>query len=134
VKGSVTRGRPRVRRILEHLMTSDEYEAMTTKQVASEGRRRGVFLNSHTFEVDLFVEGNHEVMCDALESLTANGAARKRAQEWKADPDSLNTVQLLKDIEAIGKGRFAQRVAAIADAPAVPKYIRRGVKYVADRC
>lgn len=127
-------GRPRVRRLLERLMSAKTYQKLDGKKIASTGRRHGVFLNSHTFEVDLFKAGNHEVMCEALESLSVSGVAKQRAKGWSAKPDSLNVGQFLKDIEAIGKGRFAQRVAATLSDAEVPSYIRKGVEYVADRC
>jgi putative ATP-dependent endonuclease of OLD family len=133
-KKKKTLGRPRVRRLLAELMPADELEEVATADLAAEGRKRGLFLNAHTFEVDLFNAGNHEVMCEALSALTTNKAAMSRAEGWAAEPDALAVGPFLRDIEAIGKGRFAQRVAAAMTDPIVPRYIRRGVKYVADRC
>lgn len=129
-----TLGRPRVKRLLAELLSEEELESVTMATVAQEGRSRGVFLNKHTFEVDLFNAGNHEVMCEALQSLTTNKAAKKRAEGWSADPATLVVGRFLSDIEAIGKGRFAQRVAATIAEPVVPKYIEKGVKFVADQC
>ena len=73
-------------------------------------------------------------MCDVIVELTENGAARQRAVEWKKKPDSLDPDQFIKDIEAIGKGRFAQRLATCLKPKACPDYIREAVTYVADQC
>ena len=129
-----TLGRPRVRRLLAGFLSEEELESITMVNVEREGSGRGVFLNSHTFEVDLFTAGNHKVMCETLQSLTTNKAAKKRAEGWSADPATLVVSRFLKDIEAIGKGRFAQRLAAAITDPEVPRYIKRGVKFVADQC
>jgi len=42
--------------------------------------------------------------------------------------------QLLKDISAIGKGRFAQRLAARISKNICPEYIKDAISYVAERC
>jgi putative ATP-dependent endonuclease of OLD family len=73
-------------------------------------------------------------MCDVIDELTDNGAARARAKAWKDKPSSLDSDQFIKDIEAIGKGRFAQRLASHLVNQACPTYISEGIKYVSDRC
>lgn len=85
-------------------------------------------------EVELFQAGYHVEMCEALEELTDNGVARTRAGEWSANPESLDTVTFLKDITAIGKGRFAQRLASRIDQECCPDYIKEAIEYVAKRC
>ena len=62
---------------------------------------------------------------------------KKRMQDWAADTDALDIGAFLKDIEAVGKGRFAQRLANIiidSGTKACPEYIAKGVKHVADMC
>jgi putative ATP-dependent endonuclease of OLD family len=98
------------------------------------GKTNGLFLNDDTLEVDLFRAGQHEVMCDTIAELTSNGAAKLRAESLKMTPGSLNSDQLIKDIEGIGKGRFAQRLATRLKQNACPTYITEAIKYVADRC
>ncbi len=94
----------------------------------------GLFLNDHTFEVDLFKSGRHHSICDTIVELTDNGSAEKRALAWQKKPDSLDAEQLLKDIEAIAKGRFAQRLASRFKKNICPQYIRAAVKFLADKC
>jgi putative ATP-dependent endonuclease of OLD family len=59
---------------------------------------------------------------------------RERAQGWSADPDAVDEAQLLKDIEVIGKGRFAQRVSSTVAEATCPTYIREAIEYVVERC
>jgi len=50
-----------------------------------------------------------------------------------ADPSSLRSKQFLKDIDSIGKGRFAQRLASalLADKVDVcPHYIKAALDYI----
>ncbi len=48
--------------------------------------RFGLFLNKHTFEVELFECGYHESMCDTIIELTDSNVAKTRAQNWRNDP------------------------------------------------
>lgn len=97
----------------------------------------GVFVGTHTFEIDLFQSGWHAVLMTALAALTTNGAAKTRAGGWHAKPASLDASRLLSDIGEIGKGRFAQRVATDAEvltkAPALPGYIADAIASITSR-
>lgn len=49
------------------------------------------------------------------------------------DPDSLDPSQFLKDIDSIGKGRMAQRLAAVLmkeDVHVCPEYIESALNYL----
>jgi putative ATP-dependent endonuclease of OLD family len=101
------------------------------KTFASE---RGIFLNTHTLEVDLFNGGQHQTMMDVLTALSTNKAIRKRAREWAGSPDTMTPTRMLKDIETVGKGRFAQRLASVISPQSkVPAYIAGAIQYVVDR-
>jgi putative ATP-dependent endonuclease of OLD family len=82
-----------------------------TKTVLASAPKRGLFLNTHTLEVDLFETSFPKTLCRTIIELTTNGAAKKRAEAWRDAPTTVGIDQLLKDIEEIGKGRFAQRLA-----------------------
>lgn len=103
-------------------------------QVAAD---HGLFMNSHTLEVDLFQAG---LEAEFVETMTAVGVSepmKVRMQQWAADATTLDTDAFLKDIEAVGKGRFAQRLACViseSETVACPDYITKGVEYVAARC
>jgi putative ATP-dependent endonuclease of OLD family len=101
-------------------------------RLAAEGM--GIFLNTYTFEVDLFLSGCHESLCNTLIELTTNRAAMRRALTWKEAPTTLDQAQMLKDIDAIAKGRFAQRLSSLLDCNACPPYIRHAITFLAARC
>lgn len=90
----------------------------------------GVFLNNSTLEVELFQAGHHEPMCDTLIELSENGSARDRALVLKTDPARLDAERFLKDIDEIGKGRYAQRLATALKAERCPPYIEKAINHV----
>lgn len=97
----------------------------------------GVFLNQHTLEIDLWHAGMHLYIAEAFEALSDIGAAKGRIRAWADDPQTLEPKQFLKDIDRIGKGRFAQRLASVLiekDAKECPSYLVEGIEYVAERC
>jgi putative ATP-dependent endonuclease of the OLD family len=128
-----TLGVPRVRRLLAAIDAAPETAKIDRDETVRKAARHGIFLNNYTFEVDLFRCGRYEVMCDTLIALTTNHRARDRAMQWKDRPASLEPEQFLKDIEEIGKGRFAQRLATLLTGRACPPYIRKAINYVARR-
>ena len=72
-----------------------------------------------------------------MEAVGVNASMRERMQGWASDVGSLDLDRFLADIETIGKGRFAQRLASViteSSATACPKYIIKAVKYVAKKC
>lgn len=120
----------RARRILEAIDSGNDLDNSTEDEIRQAATAKGVFLNDYTFEVELFRAGNHNIICEALEQLTGNLIARERARGWKDDPGSVDEAQMLKDIEAIGKGRYAQRVSSTMETATCPDYIREAIEYV----
>jgi putative ATP-dependent endonuclease of OLD family len=111
----------------------NEVEQLPDEAISSIATNFGIFLNEHTFEIDLFLAGLHEKMCEVLVDLSSNGAATKRATALKVDPATIDREQFLKDIEEIGKGRFSQRLASVLDQQICPKYIVDAINYVSTR-
>jgi hypothetical protein len=66
----------------------------------------GVFLNTHTFEVDLFKSGLEEEFAAAISTVRSSKTIAQRLASIIAD----------------------------SDAQACPKYIVAGVRHVADQC
>jgi len=126
-------GLNRVEALVE-LITGEEPEFEDEEALLDAAEAMGIFLNEYTFEVDFFRSGRHNSMCKTLTELTTNGAAKKRASAWKEDPNALDPEQMLKDIDAIAKGRFAQRLASRLKGNACPKYIRNAVAFLAAKC
>jgi putative ATP-dependent endonuclease of OLD family len=72
-------------------------------------------------------------MCKTLAELTKSGAAEKRANAWKDSPSTLDADRFIKDIQAIGKGRFAQRLATRITKDICPQYIKDAIDSIKDR-
>jgi putative ATP-dependent endonuclease of OLD family len=123
--------------MLAHLVDEGTWDANDFDALLRLAPNYGVFLNSHTFEVDLFQVGLHDAFEEAMKSLGGNSKIRERMKIWAAAPGTLDVDAFLKDIESVGKGRFAQRLASIiveSNLTACPKYILKGVEHVADKC
>jgi putative ATP-dependent endonuclease of OLD family len=100
------------------------------------GNQHGLFLTNDTFEVALFRAGRHVSFARTMRELSTNSAARVRANDWNTDPSSLDVSKMLKDVDAIGKGRFAQRWAqhiSRAKSKASPQSVLEALEYVASR-
>jgi putative ATP-dependent endonuclease of OLD family len=129
------RGVARVIGLLPEIVGQKTLAKYTTDEKRLDlARQKGMFLNNHTLEVDVFKAGRHKSICRILEELTDNGAAQTRAQEWSAKPETLDADRFLKDITAIGKGRFAQRLASTIKKNLCPAYIKDAIEYVEALC
>ena len=67
-----------------------------------------------------------------------SGPAANRAKEWAHDPEKFDAERMLKDIDPIGKGRFAQRwsyhIAQQAKPTlSCPASIKAALKHVTDQ-
>lgn len=131
--GQHNRGERRAIKLLEFLIPDPDFIFMDDEQILSSSSNYGIFLNDYTFEVDLFNCGQHEAMCSVLSTLTSNEAIQGRLANWQMSPNSLSPEQFLKDIDTVGKGRFAQRLASNLHQPNCPDYIREAIEYVVQR-
>ncbi len=93
----------------------------------------GVFVGQHTLEIDLLKCGLGHQMCESFKEL---GASERRLEQFKdlvdAGPDvSEDDAQtILRRIERIGKGRFAQRLAEKVTMESCPAYIKGAIQHV----
>ncbi len=125
-------GHNRVLKILTQIVNDSDFVHLSKPAQLAKAEKYGIFLNNHTFEVDLFKSGAQSSMCETIIELTSNGKAKERACKWKKTPATINKSQFLKDIEAIGKGRFAQRLASHINKDQCPEYIHKAIQYVAN--
>jgi len=122
-----------VNQIMHSILTEDTWDKSCYADVLKLAPTYGVFLNEFTFEIDLFKAGAKDHFLTAIKGLTSNKKMHKRFTELSADPASLDPTQFLKDIDSIGKGRMAQRLAAVlleADVDVCPAYIKTALKYL----
>jgi putative ATP-dependent endonuclease of OLD family len=132
-EGSPPLGRRRVISILEIVEPGPDYSSLADAAIFREGERHGVFLNGGTLEPELFAAGMGRAMSRILQDELALGPRSRAALEgWVNDPDTLDADRLLKLIERVGKGRFAQRLARRVTAARCPAYIRSALERIRD--
>jgi putative ATP-dependent endonuclease of the OLD family len=122
-----------VNHIMEHVLDSEEWEKLSFKEVLDLAEEQGVFLNEFTFEIDLFKAGAEEEFAETVKGLTENKKMHKRFEALVDDPGTLDPKQFLKDIDSLGKGRIAQRLASVLLAGEVdicPPYIAAALDYM----
>ncbi|TBW32299.1 DUF2813 domain-containing protein [Azotobacter chroococcum] len=94
----------------------------------------GVFTNVNTLEVDIFRdEGFTAAVIETLREQSFSAERQAWVNQWEADPGTLEPENYLKLIEAVGKGRFAQRLASRIEGIVPPPYITCAITHVADR-
>lgn len=93
----------------------------------------GVFLNMHTLEVDLFKDDDFtQLLLDTLREAPWSAERKGWIDGWEEDADTLDVDNYLKMIEAIGKGRFAQRLASRVEGVTPPAYIAGAISHVVE--
>ena len=93
----------------------------------------GIFINDHTLEVDLFLDGFENYIAETLHEYGFGPQRTARINGWVEDTTTLDIRRYLGLIEEIGKGRFAQRLAARLEGVDPPGYIDSGIDYVTER-
>ena len=122
-----------VNSIMLHLFPEDEWDEATFEEVLEAAPQHGVFVNEFTFEIDLFNSGAHKAFAVAIKDLTSNKKIHERFDALAEDPDAIDPKQLLKDINSVGKGRFAQRLGAVLQKDKLdvcPPYIADALSYL----
>ena len=122
-----------VNQVMVHLIDEDEWKELSFEEVLERAEDYGVFLNEFTFEVDLVGAGAEDEFAEAIKGLTTNKKMHKRFEALADDPDKLDPKQFLKDIDSLGKGRVAQRLASILlakKADVCPTYIEAAFDYL----
>jgi putative ATP-dependent endonuclease of OLD family len=131
--GGKNLGEDRILSLLPHLMIADATDGKSRAIRLALAKANGLFLNAYTLEIDLFRCGRHKSICKTITELTDVEVARERAENWANDPRSLDEKRLLADIEQIGKGRFAQRLASNMGGKFCPAYIKEAIEHVANQ-
>ena len=127
-------GENRLIKLLSHVADATTLADKPIPELLALAVEQGLFLNQYTFEVDLFKCGRHKSICRTLTELAESDVAKERAKQWLEAPTDLDPERFLGDIENIGKGRFAQRLANNMAGTLCPSYIKEAIKYVVGRC
>ncbi|WP_372020624.1 ATP-dependent endonuclease [Tistrella mobilis] len=128
---------PLVRRRLINVLRLVEngvnYTPLDADAMIARAEPFGYFVNSNTLEPELFCGGLAEAMQTVIEEeLSISQATRGLIQGWADDIDTLDEERLIKLIERIGKGRFAQALAPHVDEDTCPGYIRQALEHIRD--
>ena len=90
----------------------------------------GLFVNAGTLETELFDGDYAQEMIDTLREHNFSKKRKILLGEWEENPSTVDYKFLLKMIEQIGKGRFAQRLAIRVPGNPVPSYISKAINHV----
>ena len=123
----------RVRQLLLELGSDEEdLEYLEVDELFEEGELNGMFVNATTLEVDLFEAGMGPAMAKVLERAATTWGPKRQAQmkAWINKSEILDEDKLLTWVGEVGKGRFAQALAANVDAALCPEYIKNALIFV----
>lgn len=130
--GGTDYGLKRVKALLRILRPDLRMTTEDPEHILGIGREEGIFLNGSTLETDLFRDNlGAEIQAVLLSQLRLREAARQTLQSWVEDHDKLDAEKLIKWIERIGKGRFAQKLSEHITVPSeCPDYIRQALERI----
>jgi putative ATP-dependent endonuclease of OLD family len=114
--------------LIAELKGLDDYNAFSARC-----EQFGIFTGVYTLEVDLFNEGFHEPIIETLREHRFSNERRDMIQRWEDDSETLDEEVFLSMIDAIGKGRFAQRLLSRIDGIRPPAYLQDAIAFIADR-
>ncbi|CAN5224026.1 ATP-dependent endonuclease [soil metagenome] len=134
IVGATDYGLNRLVALLEILEPELPLDFMTAPNILASGREAGIYLNESTLEVELFEDNlSAEIQTVLLEQLNHGVTNRALLQTWVDDPTQLDQAKLLKWIERVGKGRFAQKLGELVTLPEeCPDYIRLALEHIRD--
>ena len=124
------------RRIIELLRLVEDDggpDKLDDEDLFARASEHGYFVNGSTLEFELFDAGMGEAMMAVIEGEMRLSPDRRRAFErWIEDPDTLDEGKLMRWVERIGKGRFAQSLSRHVSAEICPDYIRSALEHIRD--
>ena len=125
--------RRRLIRVLELVEDGFDYRLLDADAVIVRAEPFGYFVNANTLEPELWIGGlADEMQTVLLQELALGQETRDEIEGWVDDPDTLDEARLIALIERIGKGRFAQALAAQVTEESCPDYIRQALEHIRD--
>jgi len=117
---------------LLHLVEDDGgLDELNDEALFGRANEHGYFVNGSTLEFELFDSGMGEAMMAVIGSELRLSLNRRRTFEsWIEDPSTLNEDRLMRWVERIGKGRFAQSLSGYVSAEVCPDYIRCALEHI----
>lgn len=132
----------RLVKVIEEVRTSEDQDELVQElkdlddynEFSERCEAHGVFTNANTLEIDLFRdEAFTEAVIDTLREQRLSEERQAWVDQWEADPETLDPSNYLKLVEAVGKGRFAQRLASRIQGLEPPAYIAGAITFVVER-
>lgn len=102
----------------------------TWGETFAETQKFGIFVNWSTLETELFDGDYAQEMIETLREHNFSAARKVLLDAWETDPKSYDAMELLRMIDQMGKGRFAQRLATRSSDKLVPDYIADAINHV----
>ncbi len=131
--GKPPRARNRLIGLLRLFEEGVDYTQLDADAVIARASRHGYFVNASTLEPELFASGLAEAVQTVIEvELSLSDEASDALQDWVDDPDNVDEQRLLRLIERIGKGRFAQSLSSYVSDDTCPDYIRQALEHIRD--
>ncbi|MDE4147095.1 ATP-dependent nuclease [Phaeobacter gallaeciensis] len=125
--------RRRLIKVLSLVENGVDYTPLDADAVIARAEPLGYFVNGNTLEPELFCGGLADAMREVIEEeLSIKQATRDLLQGWVDDTDTLDEEKLIKLIERVGKGRFAQALAPYVEEDTCPDYIRKALEHIRD--
>lgn len=90
----------------------------------------GIFVNDSTLETEMFGGDYAAAMIGTLREYKFGAERVALLDAWEAKPADVDGEILIKMIEQMGKGRFAQRLASRVSGLNVPHYIANAINHV----
>lgn len=102
----------------------------TWGETFAETQKFGIFVNWSTLETELFDGDYAQEMIETLREHNFSAERKVLLDTWETDPKSYDAMELLRMIDQMGKGRFAQRLATRTSDKLVPDYIADAINHV----
>jgi putative ATP-dependent endonuclease of OLD family len=90
----------------------------------------GLFVNDSTLETEMFGGDYAEAIIATLREHNFSAERLALLDTWETKPSDVGAKILIKMIEQMGKGRFAQRLASRIEGLTVPHYIANAINHV----
>nr|6NJV_A Chain A, Xcc_CTR_I [Xanthomonas campestris pv. campestris str. B100]6NJW_A Chain A, Xcc_ctr_pt [Xanthomonas campestris pv. campestris str. B100]6NJX_A Chain A, Xcc_ctr_Hg [Xanthomonas campestris pv. campestris str. B100] len=126
--------RRRLINVLDVIEGGVDHEELDADEVIKLAEQYGYFVNENTLEPELFAGGLAEDMQEVIreELPRLRRETLNALQQWVDDPAQIDEDLLLRLIERIGKGRFAQALAPSVSEDVCPAYIRSALEHIRD--
>lgn len=117
----------KTREKIGRLISEERYDDVSKALV-----KEGIFVGEYTLEIDLLASIPNEMKETYKELVVSEKASNKFADSVDAalDGESKAMEDIIKRIERIGKGRYAQRLASKINDQSPPTYIRKAIDYI----